>query len=97
MVLLSMRKPQYNRRVDESQEVKLEWSELNTEPLLYLIIFSPALIRLAFIPSFKAAVQCCRNELFHAHRNRMGQEQMRGKTPGLPRLHGIHARHTWEK
>lgn len=61
MVLLLMLKLQYNRGVDESQEVKLVWSELNTEPLLYLIIFSPALIRLAFISSFKAAVQCSRN------------------------------------
>lgn len=97
MVLLLMLKLQCNRGVDESQEVKLVWSELNTEPLLYLIIFSPALIRLAFISSFKAAVQCSRNELFHAHRNRMGQNLMRGKTPGLPRLHGIHARHAWDK
>lgn len=55
MVLLLMLKLQCNRGVDESQEVKLVWSELNTEPLLYLIIFSPALIRLAFISSFKAA------------------------------------------
>lgn len=61
MVLLLMLKLQYNRGVDESQEVKLVWSELNTEPLLYLIIFSPALIRLAFISSFKAAVQCSGN------------------------------------
>lgn len=61
MVLLLMLKLQHNRGVGESQEVKLVWSELNTEPLLYLIIFSAALIRLAFISSFKAAVQCSRN------------------------------------
>lgn len=49
------------KRVDESQEVQAVWSELNTKPLLYLIICSPALIRLTFISTLKAAAQCSRD------------------------------------